>query len=156
MNSIKLEIMNKKRREIKVVFTNGIYDIMHLGHFQILQFAKSLGDKLVVGINSDRSTKELKGPTRPINTEEVRRTNLLALHYVDEVVIFDEIRTAKVIKRVHPNIVVKGGEWTPEKVREIDGIPPEIEVVVCPLVLKPSGEKYSTTSIIEEMNGKKS
>src|SRR5260221_12769242 len=117
-----------KTKKEKVVFTNGIYDVLHEGHFTLLQFARSLGDKLVVVINSDESTRKLKGEGRPVNPEKVRKATLEALPYVDEVIIFNELRTKEVIQLIGPDIVVKGGEWTPEKVREIDEIPSNIEV----------------------------
>lgn len=127
-----------------IVFTNGIFDVLHPGHIEVLRFAKSLGGKLVVGINSDRATRELKGPTRPINNENDRKAVLEALNFVDQVIIFDDTKTLGVIKQVKPKIVVKGGEWTAEEVRWRDKIPDEIEVRVCPLV---SG--YSTTKTLE-------
>ena len=132
-----------------VVFTNGIFDILHPGHIEVLRFAKSLGGRLVVGINSDRATRELKGPTRPINSERDRKAVLEALGFVDQVIIFDDTKTLGIIKKIKPKIVVKGGEWTAEEVRRRDKIPAEIEVRVCPLV---SG--YSTTKTLERAQNK--
>jgi ribose 5-phosphate isomerase B len=135
----------------RIVFTNGIFDIVHKGHVELLKFARSLGDRLVVGINSDRATKILKGPERPIHSEGDRKSTLENFSFVDQVVIFDDTRTMDIIARVKPDVVVKGGEWTAEEVRRRDEIPPHIEVRVYPLVLQPSGTKYSSTHVIEQI-----
>jgi rfaE bifunctional protein nucleotidyltransferase chain/domain len=128
----------------KVVFTNGCFDLIHGGHIELLNFAKRLGGKLVVGLNSDRSVRQLKGNGRPINCEEDRRKVLESIKAVDEVVVFDDVSTRDILSKIEPDVVVKGGEWEAEEVRHRDGIPDEIEVIVCPL--KPG---YSTTSVIE-------
>ncbi|MSU54255.1 MAG: RpiB/LacA/LacB family sugar-phosphate isomerase [Candidatus Staskawiczbacteria bacterium] len=133
----------------KVVFTNGVFDILHPGHFKVLKFAKSLGDKLIVGINSDRAVKILKGETRPINSQDIRKSALEALDFVDEVVIFDDVKTQDIIAQINPNVVVKGGEWTAEEVRRRDNIPAHIEVKVCPVL-----EGFSTTNLINKILGK--
>jgi len=133
----------------KVVFTNGVFDILHTGHLEVIRFSKSLGDKLVVAINSDASVKAIKGDNRPINKQEDRKRLLEALREVDEVVIFDEADTKKVIASINPSVVVKGGEWVASEVRERDEIPPHIDVKICPLV-----ENYSTTDIIREIHQK--
>ena len=131
----------------KVVFTNGVFDILHLGHIQVLKFAKSLGDKLIVGINSDRAVKLFKGEDRPINNELVRKTLLESLSFVDEVVIFDDVKTYNIIRQIKPNIIVKGEEgFTPEEVRERDRIPSEIEIKLAPHL----GD-YSTTGMIKKI-----
>ncbi|MES2953221.1 MAG: ribose 5-phosphate isomerase B [Patescibacteria group bacterium] len=135
----------------KIIFTNGIFDVMHKGHLELLRFCKSLGGKLVVGINSDRATKTLKGPKRPVNSELERKNALEHLDCVDEVVIFDETNTKEVIARIEPDVVVKGGEWTAEEVRKRDEIPDHIEVKVYPIVMQASGVKYSTTDLIGRM-----
>lgn len=137
----------------KIVFTNGVFDILHKGHVDLLKFAKSMGGKLIVGINSDRATKILKGEGRPINTENDRKKALESLESVDEVVIFDDTKTIDIIGQIQPDIVVKGGEWTAEEVRQRDQIPDHIEVKIFPLVFDPNatGEKYSTTNIIQKI-----
>ncbi len=145
----------KEHSREKIVFTNGVFDILHQGHIQLLKFAKSLGGKLIVGINSDRSVKILKGEDRPINKAQDRKASLENFHFVDQVIIFDDVKTFHIINQVKPNIVVKGGEWTIEEVRERDNIPPEIEVKVYPLVMEPSGIKYSTTRVLEKIKGQK-
>ncbi|OHA35157.1 MAG: hypothetical protein A2938_01970, partial [Candidatus Taylorbacteria bacterium RIFCSPLOWO2_01_FULL_48_100] len=128
----------------KIVFTNGIFDILHKGHIELFKFAKSLGGRLVVGINSDRATKLLKGKNRPINSAPERKATLENIQYIDQVVIFDDTKTVDIISDIKPHIVVKGGEWTAEEVRTRDRIPKNIEVKVCPLVMQASGIKYSS------------
>ena len=134
----------------KIVFTNGCFDIIHPGHIQVLQFAKSLGDKLIVGINSDSSVKRLKGPDRPINNQEDRKKVLEALRCVDQVVIFDEDRPIRLIKALRPDIVVKGGECRADEARKTDEIPPEIEIRISPFV-----PGSSTTDIVNKIRSKK-
>lgn len=95
----------------KIVFTNGCFDLLHVGHVRYLQEARRLGDLLVVGVNSDASTKRLKGPTRPIQNENDRAEILAALACVDYTVVFEEDTPAELIRRVKPDILVKGGDW---------------------------------------------
>tara|TARA_R110002020_G_scaffold205635_2_gene410321 strand:- start:200 stop:592 length:393 start_codon:yes stop_codon:yes gene_type:complete len=101
---------------MKVIFTNGCFDIFHRGHLEILKFAKSLGDYLIVGLNSDSSVKMNKGESRPINNQEDRKVLLESLIYVDKVVIFDDETPLRLIEKVKPDIIVKGGDYTPEQV----------------------------------------
>jgi len=131
-----------------VVFTNGIFDLLHKGHLEVLDFAKSLGDKLVVGINSDKATKILKGPDRPVNNEKDRKKILSSLSVVDEVVIFNNVATYSIIDDINPDIVVKGGEFTAEEIRKRDNIPDHIQIKVAPLLDKVN---YSTTKVIERV-----
>ena len=131
-----------------VVFTNGIFDLLHKGHLEVLDFAKSLGDKLVVGINSDKATKILKGPDRPVNNEKDRKKILSSLSVVDEVVIFNSVSTYSIIDDINPDIVVKGGEFTAEEIRKRDNIPDRIQIKVAPLLDKVN---YSTTKVIERV-----
>ncbi len=95
----------------KIVFTNGCFDLLHVGHVRYLQEARKLGDLLVVGVNSDASTKRLKGPTRPVQIENDRAEILAALGCVDFAVIFEEDTPLNLIKLVKPDILVKGGDW---------------------------------------------
>ena len=133
----------------KIVFTNGVFDLVHSGHVELLNFAKLLGDKLIVGLNSDSSTQSLKGDKRPINKEEDRKSIVQSLRAVDEVIVFDSTNTTDLIKSLKPNIVVKGGEWTAEEVRKRDEIPDDIEVYVYPFK-----EGYSSTNIINMIKEK--
>lgn len=108
--------LEKSCREIrlknkKIVFTNGCFDILHPGHIHILSKAKSLGDILVVGLNSDLSVKKLKGDKRPLVSEDDRSRVLLSLRFVDYVIIFNELTPLKVIKKIKPDFLVKGGDY---------------------------------------------
>ncbi|HEY9898131.1 MAG TPA: D-glycero-beta-D-manno-heptose 1-phosphate adenylyltransferase [Pantanalinema sp.] len=128
----------------RTVFTNGCFDLMHVGHVRYLQAARALGDRLVVGLNSDRSVRELKGPARPILPEAERAELLAALGCVDAVVVFDERTADAAIQAVRPALYAKGGDYEPDTipetplVRSLGG-----EVVVLPFV-----EGRSTTSLI--------
>ncbi len=132
----------------KVVFTNGIFDILHQGHLDLLKWSRNLGDRLVVGINSDASARALKGEGRPVNSQENRRAVLQALRFVDEVVIFDELKPTELISILHPAIMVKGGEWLADEVRAQDEIPDDVEIKIFPIV-----KGYSSTTIIEKIRG---
>ncbi|MDH7485033.1 MAG: adenylyltransferase/cytidyltransferase family protein [Anaerolineae bacterium] len=109
-----------------VVFTNGHFDLLHLGHVDLLQRARALGDVLVVGLNSDASTRQLKGPLRPIMPQAERAAMLAALACVDLVVIFDELTANRLVAALRPDIYVKGGDWQPDGDR---AGPPEAAVV---------------------------
>ena len=126
--------------EERIVFTNGCFDILHTGHFELLAEAKSLGGKLIVGINSDESVRRFKGPKRPINNVDKRRKQLELLPWVDEVVVFDEDTPYRLIKEVVPHVIVKGGDYTVEQVVGHD---------LAEVHLVPTVEGYSTTEIIE-------
>jgi D-beta-D-heptose 7-phosphate kinase/D-beta-D-heptose 1-phosphate adenosyltransferase len=126
--------------EERIVFTNGVFDILHTGHFELLAEAKSLGDKLVVGINSDASVKRLKGKDRPINDAVKRVRQLEILPWVDRVVLFSDDTPYELIKKLKPNIIVKGGDYTVEQVVGHD---------LADVHLVPTVEGYSTTQIIE-------
>ena len=137
----------KWKREGKVVFTNGCFDILHLGHLDFLAKASKLGHKLIVGLNTDTSVKRLKGTSRPINNEQTRAMMLTDLAMVDAVVFFEEDTPYKLIQRIVPNVLVKGSDY---RVKEIVGH----DIVlgnggsVIPIELL---DGYSTTSIIEKM-----
>jgi rfaE bifunctional protein nucleotidyltransferase chain/domain len=113
-----LEKIDAVRKNKKVVFTNGCFDLLHVGHVKYLKEAKSKGDFLVVGINADASVKRLKGPTRPIQNENDRSEILAALEAVDATIIFTEDTPENLIKMVHPDVLVKGGDW---KINQIVG-----------------------------------
>lgn len=125
-----------------VVWTNGVFDILHEGHFKLLKFAKSKGQKLIVGINSDESTKRLKGENRPFNNQLQRQMNLKLLPWVDDVIIFDEDTPINAINKVKPNLIIKGGDYTIETVVGHEHYPVEIF---------PTVEGHSTTNIIGKM-----
>jgi D-beta-D-heptose 7-phosphate kinase/D-beta-D-heptose 1-phosphate adenosyltransferase len=98
------------------IFTNGCFDLLHIGHIELLKYSKSLGDYLVVGINSDNSIKKLKGQNRPVNNEYTRKLILESIKYVDEVIIFDEQTPLELIKKIQPQLIIKGGDYKKEDV----------------------------------------
>lgn len=104
----------------KIVFTNGCFDILHLGHVDYLAKASDEGDVLIVGVNSDASTKKLKGPHRPINNEEQRSLLIAALHFVDAVVLFNEDTPYELIKTIQPDVLIKGADYKPEQIAGYD------------------------------------
>jgi rfaE bifunctional protein nucleotidyltransferase chain/domain len=99
-----------------VVFTNGVFDLLHIGHVRYLQEARALGNTLIVAINSDRSVRAIKGPDRPLTPERERAELLLALACVDSAVIFDEDTPHAIIGRVQPDVLVKGADWKPDAI----------------------------------------
>ncbi|MDO8603041.1 MAG: D-glycero-beta-D-manno-heptose 1-phosphate adenylyltransferase [Candidatus Omnitrophota bacterium] len=109
-------IKKLKQKNKKIVFTNGCFDILHAGHISYLLKAKSLGDVLVIGLNSDGSVKKLKGKSRPIVTQRNRAILLAALEAVDFVVIFNGPTPLKLIKALKPDVLVKGGDWKKENI----------------------------------------
>jgi glycerol-3-phosphate cytidylyltransferase len=121
-----LKITEKlKKQGKKIVFTNGCFDILHAGHVMLLQKAKTFGDILIVGLNSDSSVKKIKGPLRPIFSEKERKEILCALECVDYVVLFSEINPCKIISEIRPDIHVKGGDYDPADFLKM----PEAEIV---------------------------
>ena len=130
-----------------IVFTNGVFDILHKGHIELLKFAKSQGNKLVVAIDADRRVKQLKGDSRPINNQDDRKKVLESNRYVDEVLIFDTTEELQEFyESLSPDVIIKGSEWTADEVRERDNIPESIQVKIYPLV----GE-YSTTHTMKKI-----
>ena len=110
------QLENWKKEGKKIVFTNGVFDILHVGHVTYLQQAKSLGDILIVGLNDDDSVRKLnKGPERPINDEQSRKKVLEALRAVDGVVIFKEETPLALIQSIQPDVLVKGGDYDPNQ-----------------------------------------
>lgn len=134
----------------KIVFTNGCFDILHLGHVEYLNEAKAQGDLLIIGLNSDESVRRLKGPNRPINNENDRAKMLLNLKAVDCVQVFENDTPLEIIKLINPNVLVKGGDW---KINQIIGSDFVIENggEVKSLLFK---EGYSTTNLIKSVQGK--
>lgn len=135
----------------KVVFTNGCFDILHAGHVRYLNKARSFGDCLVLGLNTDSSVSRIKGPSRPINSELDRAEVVGALKSVDYVVLFDEPTAEELIRQVHPDVYVKGGDYTIETLPEgqiVLGYGGSVELVN--LV-----EGRSTTNVIAKIKGEK-
>ena len=109
-------ITQARSRGRKIVFTNGCFDILHAGHVSVLEFARSKGDLLVVGLNSDASVRRLKGPSRPVNSQADRAVVLAALESVSAVCIFEEDTPYNLIKLVRPDVLVKGGDYKPAEI----------------------------------------
>ena len=130
-----------------IVFTNGCFDILHPGHIDLLERAKSLGTKLIVGINSDRSVKSIKGIDRPYFNQADRRSMLLGLKSVDEVIIFEELTPENLIKQIEPDILVKGGDWAENEIIGADFVKQHGGKVFS-LPLKDS---YSSSKIVEKI-----
>ncbi len=127
----------------KMVFTNGCFDLLHAGHIDLLLKASQLGEVLLVGLNSDRSVKELKGKSRPINSQNARAIVLASLKMVDGVFIFDEATPEELIKFIQPDVLVKGADYTPDRIAGAEFIKSKGgEVVTIALV-----EGYSTSAI---------
>jgi D-beta-D-heptose 7-phosphate kinase/D-beta-D-heptose 1-phosphate adenosyltransferase len=134
----------------RVVFTNGVFDLIHPGHVDVLTASRDRGDALIVGLNSDASVKRLKGPARPVRSESERAYVLAALESVDAVVLFDEDTPLELVMALKPDVIVKGGDYTVDTIvgaREVKGWGGE--AVVIPLT-----PGQSTTSIIEKLRGR--
>lgn len=125
-----------------VVFTNGVFDILHIGHLKLLRHAKTLGNRLIVGINSDSSVKRLKGDLRPINVEATRKESLLELGFVDDVIVFEEDTPLQAITKLEPDIIVKGGDYTFDTV---------VGNHLAKVVIFPTVEGHSTTRMINDL-----
>jgi len=136
-------ILKKSDLEDVVVWTNGVFDILHIGHLKLLRHAHSLGNRLIVGINSDASVKRLKGDLRPINDQDTRKELLLELGFVDDVIIFDEDTPLEAMTVLEPDIIVKGGDYTFDTVVGNH----LAEVVIFPIV-----EGHSTSAIIKKID----
>jgi D-sedoheptulose 7-phosphate isomerase len=135
----------------KIVFTNGCFDLIHPGHIELLKKAKGLGTKLIVGINSDESVKNIKGVERPVLNQSERKTILESIKYVDEVQIFNELTPENLIKKIKPDVLVKGGDWQEAEIIGADFVRTYGgEVFSIPLV-----NGYSTTNIIEQFSDTK-
>lgn len=149
-DAAKLLISEWKADGKKIVFTNGVFDLLHIGHITYLAKAAAEGDKLIIGLNSDNSVKRIKGPDRPINNEKSRAIILAALFFVDMVVIFEEDTPLNLIEYLLPNILIKGADY---KIKNIVGANEVIknggEVKTIDFV-----DGYSSTAIIKKISGK--
>ncbi|HIC38547.1 MAG TPA: D-glycero-beta-D-manno-heptose 1-phosphate adenylyltransferase, partial [Candidatus Marinimicrobia bacterium] len=121
-NEAKSQVDIWKGEGLKVVFTNGCFDILHRGHVEYLADAKACGDKLILALNSDRSVRELKGDSRPIQNQEDRAAILDALKSIDLVVVFDEDTPADIVKMLVPDVLAKGGDYTPDTIVGADTV----------------------------------
>lgn len=130
-----------------MVFTNGVFDLIHPGHVRYLQAARAQGDVLLVAINSDRSVSAIKGPTRPLTPEAERAEVLDALSCIDAVVVFDEDTPAEIVAAVQPDVLVKGADWAPDKIVGRD----TVESRGGQVVLMPVEQGWSTTAIVAKV-----
>lgn len=133
-----------------IVFTNGVFDLLHPGHVRYLEVARSLGDALIVGLNSDESVRRNKGPARPINAQQERAELLAALSSVDAVVVFDEETPADIVRALQPDVLVKGADWPADQIVGRD----TVEGRGGRVVRVPVERGYSTTSILERIRVK--
>ena len=147
-NSLEKSCREIRLKDKKIVFTNGCFDILHPGHIHILSKAKSLGDILVVGLNSDLSVKKLKGDKRPLVSEDDRSRVLLSLRFVDYVIIFNELTPLKVIKKIKPDYLVKGGDYNENDIVGSDFVKAsggQVEIIKFL-------EGYSSSNYIDNLN----
>ena len=144
-----------RRSGKRVVFTNGVFDLLHPGHIRYLQAARCEGDALIVGVNSDRSVRGVKadkgGPPRPITPELERAELLAALECVDAAVIFDEDTPAEIVRAIQPDVLVKGADWALDKIIGRD----TVEARGGSVVRVPIEPGWSTTSIVEKVSATK-
>ena len=147
---LKKEIVALKAQGKRIVFTNGCFDLLHPGHMRYLYAARQLGDYLVVAVNTDRSVKAIKGANRPIQSQDERTELLAALSFVDAVILFEEDNPLKLIQHLVPDVLVKGGDWTEDKmigaevVKKAGGVVKSLPFVA----------GYSTTALIEKIRDK--
>jgi rfaE bifunctional protein nucleotidyltransferase chain/domain len=150
LDSLKVKITEWKQKGFIVVFTNGCFDLIHLGHVDYLEKARNLGDKLIVGINSDSSIKRIKGEKRPILDENARSRILASFEFIDAVILFSEDTPYHLIKDVKPDILVKGNDYRPENIVGAD-IVKSYDGKVITIDLIPG---YSTSEIIKNIKEK--
>ncbi|MDD4848130.1 MAG: D-glycero-beta-D-manno-heptose 1-phosphate adenylyltransferase [Bacteroidales bacterium] len=147
-NSLSTTLEKWRNRQQKIVFTNGCFDILHVGHVEYVAQAKEKGDVLIVGLNSDDSVRRLKGESRPINPQKARAELLAALFFVDAVVIFEEDTPYNLIKIVQPDVLIKGADYQPETVVGYDIVTAKGGKVETIALI----EGYSTTNIVHKIH----
>ena len=140
-------VRERRARGQRIVFTNGVFDLLHPGHLRYLQQARALGDALIVGVNSDRSVRANKGPSRPVTPEAERAEVLSALACVDAAVIFDEETPSQLIAALQPDVLAKGADWAEDAIvgRDI------VEARGGRVVRIPVEQGHSTTAIVEQI-----
>lgn len=148
-NEIKGIVESLKKQNKKIVTTNGVFDILHIGHIRYLQEAKKLGDTLIIAVNSDSSVKQIKGPKRPLNSENDRAEALASLECVDYVTIFGEETPVNILSKIKPDIHVKGGDYKISQIIEKD----VVEKNNGRIILVPEVKGYSTTDLIKKIVG---
>ena len=130
---------------MKIVFTNGCFDILHRGHLELLKFCKTLGDQVIVGLNSDNSVRLLKGEDRPIFKQSDRKALLEEMKCVDKVIIFEEETPYNLIKSINPDVIVKGGDYTIDDVVGKD---------LATVIIFETVDEYSTTKITQNISNR--
>ena len=141
----------RARQPGRVVFTNGVFDLLHPGHVDVIIGARSCGDVLIVGVNSDASVKRLKGPDRPVRSEAERAYVLAALEAVSAVTVFEQDTPLELVDAVQPDVIVKGGDYAPDMVVGANVVRARGgEVIIVPLT-----PGHSTTSTIERLRGRR-
>ena len=133
------------KEKYEIVFTNGCFDILHRGHIELLQYCSNIGNKVIVGLNSDKSIRKIKGCNRPIFSEQDRQFLLESIQYVNEVIIFDEETPYEIIKKIRPDILVKGGDYEAHDV---------IGNNLCEVRIFNYVNGYSTTKAIQDIVGR--
>lgn len=151
---IDMEALAEHARELraagkKLVFTNGCFDLLHVGHVRYLRAASALGDALVVGVNGNRSVRELKGPGRPINHERDRAEVLAALECVDFVTIFPDVRATRLLEVVRPAVYAKGGDYTADTLNAVERA--ALEKIGAEIRIIPFEKGYSTSGLLEKL-----
>ena len=149
--SVKKEIEALKVQGKRIVFTNGCFDLLHPGHTRYLYAARQLGDYLVVAVNTDLSVKAIKGADRPIQSQDERAELVAALSFVDAVVLFDEDNPLTLLQQLVPDVLVKGGDWTEDRIIGADVVRKAGGVVKS----LPFVTGYSTTALIEKIGNRK-
>ncbi|TWJ04741.1 rfaE bifunctional protein nucleotidyltransferase chain/domain [Mucilaginibacter frigoritolerans] len=150
ISSLKETITAWQKNNNKVVFTNGVFDLLHIGHITYLAKAAELGDKLIIGLNADSSVKRIKGESRPVNDQNSRAMLLAALFFVDAIVVFEEDTPLNLISTLLPDILVKGADYAIENIvggKEVIANGGEVKTINFV-------EGYSSTSIIQRIKGK--
>ena len=150
LSSLKTQVKEWKSEGKKVVFTNGVFDLLHIGHITYLSKAAELGDKLIIGLNADSSVKRIKGDSRPINPQDSRAALLASFFFVDAVVVFEEDTPLNLITALMPDILIKGADYTIDNIvgaKEVLANGGEVETITFV-------EGYSSTSIIQKIRGK--
>ncbi|HEU4432363.1 MAG TPA: D-glycero-beta-D-manno-heptose 1-phosphate adenylyltransferase [Pyrinomonadaceae bacterium] len=139
-----------RSRDARLVFTNGVFDLLHVGHVRYLAQARALGDALVVAINSDRTVRELKGPDRPVFDHAERAEILAALRQVDYVIVFDDVSPRSLIAQLLPDVLVKGGDYQLDQIHGRE----EVEGAGGRVISLPFVDGASTSGLIERMKGR--
>jgi rfaE bifunctional protein nucleotidyltransferase chain/domain len=150
LSALKTQVENWKSEGKKVVFTNGVFDLIHIGHISYLSKAAELGDKLIIGLNSDTSVRRIKGESRPINGQDSRAALLASFFFVDAVVVFEEDTPLNLITTLMPNVLIKGADYAIENIvgaKEVIANGGEVKTITFV-------EGYSSTSIIKKIQQK--